>query len=168
MPSAPPPQTPRHNGGGVSRGGGGVQGQGEGGGRKNGGRPQVGTTGVAHLGLCCGGVPPDLVRQMDLSQGGAHDNPFEQGWSPEMHTNGLYPFALATFVLHVPVCVGGFGTRPWWLALLACGGAYWPLAFEPSAMKSRHPYYCGHPHCRGHPPSWVGIQNATSAHGILP
>ena len=51
---------------------------------------------------------------------------------------------------------GGVGTRPWWLALLACGGAYWPLAFEPSAMKSRHPYYCGHPHCRGHPPCWVG------------
>ena len=22
---------------------------------------------------------------------------------------------------------GGVGTRPWWLALLACGGAYWPL-----------------------------------------
>ena len=63
---------------------------------------------------------------------------------------------------------GGVGTRPWWLALLACGGAYWPLAFEPSAMTSRHPYYCGHPHCRGHPPSCVGIQNATSAHGVLP
>ena len=64
--------------------------------------------------------------------------------------------------------MGGFGTRPWWLALLACGGAYWPLAFEPSAMTSRHPYYCGHLHCRKHPPSWVGIQNATSAHGVLP
>ena len=62
---------------------------------------------------------------------------------------------------------GGVGTRPWWLALLACGGAYWPLAFEPSATTSRHPYYCGHPHCRGHPRSWVGIQNATSAHGGL-
>ena len=24
---------------------------------------------------------------------------------------------------------GGVGTRPWWLALLACGGAYWPLTF---------------------------------------
>ena len=36
---------------------------------------------------------------------------------------------------------GGGGTRPWWLALLACGGAYWPLAYEPSAMTSRHPYY---------------------------
>ena len=48
---------------------------------------------------------------------------------------------------------GGGGTRPWWLALLACGGAYWPLAFEPSAMTSRHPYYCRHPHCRGHPPA---------------
>ena len=35
---------------------------------------------------------------------------------------------------------GGVGTRPWWLALLACGGAYWPLALEPSA---RRPYYCG-------------------------
>ena len=53
---------------------------------------------------------------------------------------------------------GGVGTRPWWLALLACGGAYWPLALEPSAMTRRHPCYCGHPHCRGHPPSWVGIQ----------
>ena len=57
---------------------------------------------------------------------------------------------------------GGVGTRPWWLALLACGGAYWPLALEPSAMTSRHP------HCRGHPPAWGGIQNATSAHGVLP
>ena len=32
---------------------------------------------------------------------------------------------------------GGVGTRPWWLALLACGGAYWPLALEPSAMTIR-------------------------------
>ena len=63
---------------------------------------------------------------------------------------------------------GGVGTRPWWLALFACGGANWPLTLEPSAMTSRHPYYCGHPHCRGHPPAWVGIQNATSAHGVLP
>ena len=63
---------------------------------------------------------------------------------------------------------GGVGTRPWWLALLACGGAYWPLAFEPSAVTSRPPYYCGHPHYRGHPPSWLGIQNATSAHGVVP
>ena len=45
---------------------------------------------------------------------------------------------------------GGVGTRPWWLALLACGGAYWPLAFEPFAMTSRHPHYCGHP------PAWGG------------
>ena len=43
---------------------------------------------------------------------------------------------------------GGGGTRPGWLDLSACGGAYWPLAFEPSAMTSRHPHYCGHPHCR--------------------
>ena len=58
--------------------------------------------------------------------------------------------------LSVKTWGGGGGTRPWWLALLACRGAYWPLAFEPSAMTSRHPYYCGHPHCRGHPPSWGG------------
>ena len=51
---------------------------------------------------------------------------------------------------------GGVGTRPWWLALLPCGGAYWPLALGPSAMTSRHPHYCGHPHCRGHPPAWGG------------
>ena len=63
---------------------------------------------------------------------------------------------------------GGVGTRPWWLALLACGGTYWPLALEPCAMTSKHPHYCGHPHCRGHPPAWVGIQNANSAHGVLP
>ena len=44
---------------------------------------------------------------------------------------------------------GGFGTRPWWLALSACGGAYWPLAPEPSAMTSRPPHYCGHPHGGG-------------------
>ena len=51
---------------------------------------------------------------------------------------------------------GEVGTRPWWLALLACGGAYWPLALEPSAMTSRHPHYWGHPHCCGHPPAWGG------------
>ena len=32
---------------------------------------------------------------------------------------------------------GGVGTRPWWLALLACGSAYRPLAFEPSATGGR-------------------------------
>ena len=77
--------------------------------------------------------------------------------------------------------LGGFGTRPWWLALLACGGAYWPLALEPSAMTGggsrgggggTRPWWlalsaCGgaywplalepsamtsrHPYCRGHP-----------------
>ena len=47
---------------------------------------------------------------------------------------------------------GGVGTRPWWLALLACGGAYWPLAFEPSAMTSRHPHYCG-----GRGGVWFGL-----------
>ena len=46
---------------------------------------------------------------------------------------------------------GGGGGGWAWLALLACGGAYWPLALEPSAMTSRHLHYCGHPHCRGHP-----------------
>ena len=54
---------------------------------------------------------------------------------------------------------GGSGTRPWGLALLACGGAYWPLALEPSAMTSRHPYCCGHPPALG----GGGIQNAPSA-----
>ena len=23
-------------------------------------------------------------------------------------------------------------------------------------MTSRHPHYCGHPYCRGHPPAWGG------------
>ena len=65
---------------------------------------------------------------------------------------------------------GGVGTRPWGLALLACGRAYWPLALEPSAMTSRRPYCCGHPYYCGHPPAGGrgGIQNATSAHGVLP
>ena len=61
---------------------------------------------------------------------------------------------------------GGFGTRPWWLALLACGGAYWPLALEPSAMTSRPP------HCRGHPPAWAGggggVWHKASVSGCLP
>ena len=69
----------------------------------------------------------------------------------------MHPHLLALPALCVGRGGGGFGTRPWWLALLACGGAYWPLAFEPSAMTSTHPYYCGHSHCRGHAPSWVGI-----------
>ena len=58
---------------------------------------------------------------------------------------------------------GGGGLGGW--LCWACGGAYWPLALEPSAMTSRHP------HCRGHPPAsggGGGIQNATSAHGVLP
>ena len=42
----------------------------------------------------------------------------------------------------------GVGTRPWWLALFAGGGAYRPLALEASAMTSRHL------HCRRHPPAW--------------
>ena len=68
---------------------------------------------------------------------------------------------------------GGVGTRPWWLALLACGGAYWPLAFEPSAMTRRHPHYCGHPHCRGHPPAPGGesrmqlLPMASSPDGLI-
>ena len=48
---------------------------------------------------------------------------------------------------------GGIDTGPWWVALLACGSAYWPVAFEPSAMTSRRPHYCGHPHFRWHPPA---------------
>ena len=44
---------------------------------------------------------------------------------------------------------GGVGTRPWWLPLLACGGAYWPLALEPSAMTSRHPYFAAGIHLPG-------------------
>ena len=63
---------------------------------------------------------------------------------------------------------GGFGTRPWWLALLACGGAYWPLALEPSAMTSRPPHYCGHPHCRGHPPAWGGTSAGGGGFGTRP
>ena len=54
---------------------------------------------------------------------------------------------------------GGVSTRPWWLALLACGGAYWPLALEPSA---------GIRTAAGIPLPLGGFQNATSAHGVLP
>ena len=69
------------------------------------------------------------------------------------HGGGQRPSPLATCVqvdTHTGGWGGGGGTRPWRLALLACGGAYWPLALEPSAMTSRHPYYCGHP------PAWGG------------
>ena len=69
---------------------------------------------------------------------------------------------------------GGVRTRPWWLALLACGGAYWPLALEPSAMTSRHPHCRGHLHCRGHPPAGGGggsrmqlLPMATSPDGLI-
>ena len=41
-------------------------------------------------------------------------------------------------------------------ASLLCGSAYWSLALERFAMTSRHPYYCGHPHCRGHPSTYLG------------
>ena len=48
---------------------------------------------------------------------------------------------------------GVLGGGGWHKALVvgsvSLRGAYWPLAFQPSAMTSRHPYYCGHPHCRG-------------------
>ena len=43
---------------------------------------------------------------------------------------------------------GGVGTRPWWSALLACGGAYWPLAFEPSAMTRGGGWGGGHQQIR--------------------
>ena len=81
---------------------------------------------------------------------GAHRGPWSDGYRAR-----IYPRVTGTWS-HEPTEGGGVGTRPWWLALLACGGAYWHLAFEPSAMTSRHPYYCGRPHCRRHPPSWGG------------
>ena len=37
----------------------------------------------------------------------------------------------------------GFGTRPWRLALVACGSAYWPLTLEPSAMTRGGGGYIG-------------------------
>ena len=73
-----------------------------------------------------------------------HKNAF-----PLQKTGGQY-HAVSYGTGVAPTCFfggGEVGTRPWWLALLACGGAYWPLAFEPSAMTSRYPYYCEHPHC---------------------
>ena len=33
---------------------------------------------------------------------------------------------------------GGVGTRPWWLVLLACGGAYWPLSGMLNLMTIPH------------------------------
>ena len=59
------------------------------------------------------------------------------------------------------------------MALLACGGAYWPLALEPSAMTSRPPHYCGHLHRRGHPPAPGGesrmqlLPMASSPDGLI-
>ena len=57
---------------------------------------------------------------------------------------------------------GRVGTKPWWLALLACGGAYWPLALEPSADDKQASALLRASTCPG------GIQNATFAHGVLP
>ena len=61
---------------------------------------------------------------------------------------------------------GGVGTRPWWLALLACSGAYWPLALEPSAMTSRHPPAAGI-----HLPGWESrmqlLPMASSPDGLI-
>ena len=67
---------------------------------------------------------------------------------------------------------GKAGTRPWWLALLDCGGAYWPLALEPSAMTSRHPHYCGHCTAVGiHLPAWESrmqlLPIASSPDGLI-
>ena len=56
--------------------------------------------------------------------------------SPKQHEDTLMPNSISS--LHSQ-WGGGGGTRPWWLALLACGGAFWPLAFEPSAMTTGHP-----------------------------
>ena len=62
---------------------------------------------------------------------------------------------------------GGLAQGLWWLALLACGGAYWPLVFEPSAMPSRPPHY------RTHPPAWGGgsrmqlLPMASSPEGLI-
>ena len=66
---------------------------------------------------------------------------------------GRWAALLTRGLLSDALGVGGVGTRPWWLALLARGGAYWPLAREPSAMTSRPPHCRGHLHCRGHPPA---------------
>ena len=53
---------------------------------------------------------------------------------------------------------GGFGTRPWWLALLACGSAYWPLvaqSHQPSPLDKDNG--CGvisRPQSSRGPPPW--------------
>ena len=109
------------------------------------------------------------------------------GWLPPLMSPRRR--AVATQMCHTPrhmACPslfvrggGGVGTRPWWLALLACGGVYWPLALEPSAMTSRHPHcrghphYCGHPYCRRHPPAPGGesrmqlLPMASSPDGLI-
>ena len=51
------------------------------------------------------------------------------------------------------------GSVSLWRRLLA--------SLEPSAMTGRHLYYCGHPHCRGHPPAWGGFQNSLGGGGVL-
>ena len=100
------------------------------------------------LGLCTGAahsplrVPPNATHPLLC-----WSIPCEGGVSLAVPCPGRSGHPHAT--PYPPLWGGGVGTRPWWLALLTCGGAYWPLAFEPSAMTSRHPHYCGHPHCRG-------------------
>ena len=120
---------------------------------------------------CCDGSSPQREGQSwsDLcpprGRGGGLHHTMVALKRQQFQCNLKFFFVRQLWHLVFPMLSGpseGFGIRPWWLALLACGGPYWPLAFEPSAMTRRHP------HCRGHPPSWMGIQNATSAHGVLP
>ena len=81
-------------------------------------------------------------------------SPFCWRWRPKRNTSTLSTHLTRALLSQGPGGGGGgIGTRPRWLALLACGGVYWPLTFGPSAMTSRHPHFCGHPHCRGHPPA---------------
>ena len=60
----------------------------------------------------------------------------------------------------------GVGTRPWWLALLACGGAYWPLALEP-AMTSRASVLLRASACLGGTPECLGGGGCSSPPPLL-
>ena len=109
----------------------------------------VGTPGLIHLGVRCGGLPQGvggcgayasrecvfhIVVPFDWATGKATPvNTMAFGVSQFLRQNRGHALRL----LHEHCFFlggGGGGTRPWWLALLACEAAYWPLALEPSVL----------------------------------
>ena len=65
-------------------------------------------------------VPLTVAVAVEGGAGGSGTQNFAYQKWPE------HIFSTVNFDGHFGLGGGGVGTRPWWLALLACGGAYWP------------------------------------------